>query len=63
MKKFSIILVVAILAMSLVTVFAETPADISITSGCKSLDAQIPALGTMPLVSNTSAAILYETTT
>ena len=63
MKKICILLAVILVLMCSNVVLADSPADISVTSGCSTLDAQIPVLGTMPLVSNTAAAILYETST
>lgn len=63
MKKISIILAAILLMMCTNIVFAETPADISVTSGCSTLDAQAPVLGSVQLVSNTAAAILFETNT
>ncbi len=63
MKKISIILLAMLLLICIVPVCAQTPEDISVTSGCHSLDAQIPFLGTGQLVSNATAAVLYETNT
>ncbi len=63
MKKFSILLAVILLVLLPTTVLADAPADISVTGGCSTLDAQVPVLGSVQLVSNTAAAILYETNT
>ncbi len=63
MKKISIILVAVLLMMCVTPVLADAPVDISISAGCSTLDAQLPVLGSVQLVSNTAAAILYETNT
>lgn len=63
MKKISLLLAVILLVMCTSTVLADAPTDISIASGCSTLDAQVPVLGSVQLVSNTSAAVLYETNT
>ena len=63
MKKILIILAAILLLLCPITVFADTPADISVTNGCSTLDAQIPLLGSVQLVSNTVSAVLYETNT
>jgi len=63
MKKISIICLVLILLLSSVPASAQTSEDLSVNSGCHSLDAQIPFLGTSQLVSNTVSALLYETNT
>lgn len=63
MKKISIICMVLFLLLSIVPVSATTPEDLSVSAGCHSLDGQLPFLGATQLVSNTTAALLYETNT
>jgi len=63
MKKISILLAAILLMMCVTTVLADTPADVSVSGGCSTLNAQMPVLGSVQLVSNTAAAILYETNT
>lgn len=64
MKKFLILLLAVCLLLCSVPVLAADPqTDVSVTSGCRTLDAQLPLLGAAQLVSNTSAAVLYETNT
>lgn len=63
MKKISIILLVVLLLFGIVTVSADAPADNSVTGGCRTLDGNVPVLGTSQLVSNNAAAIVYEVNT
>lgn len=63
MKKISIIFMAVILLLSIIPVSADAPADSSVTSGCHTLDGTVPVLGTAQLVSNNTAAILYEVNT
>ncbi len=42
---------------------AEATGNLSIQSGCHTIDGQVPVLGTEELVSNAKAVLLYETTT
>lgn len=63
MKKISIICLVVFLLMSCFSVSALETEDLSVTSGCHSLDGQVPFLGTTQLVSNAESALLYEINT
>lgn len=64
MKKIVAICLILLFAASPLSVFAtEAITDISVVSGCRSLDGQVPLLGNQLLVNNTAAAILYETGT
>ena len=63
MKIISLLLTVIVLMMCTCNVLADAPSDISITNGCNTLDGQMPVLGSVQHVSNTMAAILYETNT
>lgn len=64
MKKIIAILLAALLLLSYIPVSAAEPdTDASVVSGCRTLDAQVPLLGSGQLVSNTSAAMLYEANT
>lgn len=63
MKKIAIICLVLILLFCTMPVSVLASEDLSVTTGCHSLDGQVPFLGTAQLVSNTNAALLYETNT
>lgn len=64
MRKLGVIcLAVLILLCALPVSAADLPQDTAITNSCKTLDAQMSFLGNQQLVSNTGAAIVYETNT
>lgn len=64
MKKTAVFfLAICLLLCILPVCAADTAEDISITSGCNTLDGQIPFLGTQQLVKNGQAMLLYETGT
>lgn len=64
MKKIGIIFLALFLALNCFPVSASNVIeDGSISAGCNGLDAQMPFLGTQLLVSNATAAVLYETNT
>ncbi len=62
MKKISIICMVLLLLCA-APVSATTSEDLSVVSGCHTLDGQVPYLGSGQLISNAVSAILYETNT
>ena len=62
-KAYIIALAMAVLLCVLPVSAAETAVDASVMTGCNTLDGQIPFLGSNQLVSNTGAAVLYETNT
>lgn len=64
MKKIALICVIVMLFATFLPVLAtDLPENTPNTISCKTLDAQIPFVGTQQLVSNTASAILYETNT
>lgn len=63
MKKISCILLIVFLFFGVLTASADAPTDSSVTGGCHTLDGNVPVMGTSQLVSNNSAAILYEMNT
>ncbi len=54
-----------ILVLQVFPVFAETDSstDLSVQSGCHTIDSQVPVLGTEQLITNAKSVLLYETTT
>ena len=44
-------------------VFADEIEDISVLSGCSSIDGQVPMLGNTQLIENMQSAVVFETTT
>lgn len=64
MKKIALICVIVMLFATILPAYAtETPENTPNAISCKTLDAQIPFVGTQQMVSNTASAILYETNT
>jgi len=64
MKKVVAIFICALLLLSILPVSAtEASDDSTVIVSSSTLDSQMPLLGNQQLVSNTQAAILYETTT
>lgn len=67
MKNIRIIrlLIAVILLIGLLPfqALADENTDLSVTSGCHSLDAAVPLLGTGQLIANAQSVILYETNT
>ena len=63
MKKFVAICLVMLLLLVIPVSAADAAEDNSYTASCSTLDSQMPFLGNQQLVSNTKAAILYETNT
>lgn len=64
-KGFLCLVLCLILVLQVFPVFAETDssADLSVQSGCHTIDAQMPVLGTEQIITNAASVLLYETTT
>lgn len=64
MKKIvAICLLIAVLLCGQNVFAADAVADISITSGCSTLDGQVPFLGNQQVIKNGKSMILYEVNT
>lgn len=61
MRKLVLIILALCVLLSAVPVMAETTEqDFSVTSGCNTIEGQMPFLGTQKLVDNGKAMVLYE---
>ena len=49
--------------LSIIPVSAAETQDVSVIGGCKTIDGQVPLLGTGQLISNAAAVLLYEVNT
>ena len=63
MKKLLVLCLIGALLLCAMPVLAADTDDASITAGCNTIAGQVPLLGTGQLISNATAALLYETNT